>query len=107
MMVAEVFGKLHKNVLWDIETLGCSESFRQLNFEPMQILTKVGVASRMMPSYQMTRDGFTMLAMGFTGSTAASFKERYISAFNQMAEALIIYHQANPLHLLPHLGSTH
>ncbi len=31
--VAEVFGKEHKNVLRDIENIGCSENFRKLNFE--------------------------------------------------------------------------
>lgn len=34
--VAETFGKEHKNVLRDIETLGCSEEFNQLNFEPIK-----------------------------------------------------------------------
>ena len=36
--VAETFGKEHKNVLRDIETLGCSEEFNQLNFEPIKYL---------------------------------------------------------------------
>jgi Rha family phage regulatory protein len=34
--------------------------------------------------YLMTRDGFTFLAMGFTGARAAEFKERYIAEFNRM-----------------------
>ena len=34
--VAETFGKEHKNVLRDIETLGCSEEFNQLNFETIK-----------------------------------------------------------------------
>lgn len=36
----------------------------------------------------MTRDGFTFLAMGFTGERAAQFKEAYISAFNEMENRL-------------------
>jgi hypothetical protein len=36
--------------------------------------------------YEMTRDGFTFLAMGFTGKEAARWKEAYIAAFNAMAE---------------------
>lgn len=38
--------------------------------------------------YYMTRDGFTFLAMGFTGKVAAKFKEAYINAFNEMEEML-------------------
>ena len=38
--------------------------------------------------YYMTRDGFTFLAMGFTGKVAAQFKEAYINAFNEMEEKL-------------------
>lgn len=38
--------------------------------------------------YYMTRDGFTFLAMGFTGKVAAQFKENYINAFNQMEDIL-------------------
>ena len=34
--------------------------------------------------YQMTKDGFVFLVMGFTGSKAAKFKEDYINAFNEM-----------------------
>ncbi|EGD1134269.1 Rha family transcriptional regulator, partial [Escherichia coli] len=38
--------------------------------------------------YQITRDGFAFLAMGFTGKRAAQFKEAYINAFNQMEKLL-------------------
>ena len=37
----------------------------------------------------MTRDGFTFLAMGFTGARAAAWKEKYIAAFNAMEETLV------------------
>lgn len=40
------------------------------------------------PMYYLTRDGFTFLAMGFTGRVAAQFKEAYINAFNEMEEML-------------------
>ena len=45
--------------------------------------------TRKLPCYQITRDGFAFLAMGFTGKRAAQFKEAYINAFNQMEQALI------------------
>ncbi|WP_434801549.1 Rha family transcriptional regulator [Serratia symbiotica] len=44
---------------------------------------------RKLPCYQITRDGFAFLTMGFTGQRAAQFKEAYITAFNQMELALI------------------
>jgi len=80
--VAEVFGKEHKNVLRDIQQLECSQEFAKLNFE----LCYRFVNNRSQPYYQMTRDGFTFLAMGFTGKKAAEFKEAYIHEFNRMEE---------------------
>lgn len=44
--------------------------------------------TRKLPCYQITRDGFAFLAMGFTGKRAAQFKEAYINAFNQMEKQL-------------------
>jgi len=44
--------------------------------------------TRAEPAYEMTRDGFTLLAMGFTGKTALAFKVRYIEEFNRMEAAL-------------------
>lgn len=38
ILVAEVFGKEHKNVLRDIESLHCSDEFRRLNFEQLFII---------------------------------------------------------------------
>lgn len=79
--VAEVFGKQHKNVLRDIENLDCSPEFTALNFEPSKYKDKSGKKN---PCYNMTKDGFVFLVMGFTGKKAAEFKEKYIAAFNAM-----------------------
>lgn len=89
LKVAEHFGKQHKNVLRSISMLECSPEFTQLNFE----LTSSDVIQpnggiRKEPSYEMTKDGFTFLAMGFTGKKAAQWKEAYINAFNDMADKL-------------------
>lgn len=83
--VAEVFGKEHKNVLRDIETLQCSESFSRLNFEPTSYTDRF---NREQKEYIMTRDGFTLLVMGYTGEKAMQFKEAYIKAFNEMEKEL-------------------
>jgi Rha family phage regulatory protein len=60
--IAEVFGKEHKNVIRDIENLECSQAFRKLNFEPSNYVTSQG---KEMPMYDITRDGFSFLVMGF------------------------------------------
>lgn len=84
--VAETFEKEHKNVLKDIRELDCSEEFNRLNFEPIDYFDARG---RKQPMYYMTRDGFTLLAMGYTGEKAMKFKEGYIKQFNVMEKALI------------------
>ena len=84
--VAEVFGKEHFNVLRDVENLGCSNSFRKLNFEVSEY--KVHGNNKTYKEYVMTRDGFTLLVMGYTGEKAMQFKEAYIHAFNEMEKEL-------------------
>lgn len=84
LRVAEVFGKQHKNVVRDIKSLDCSEEFRKLNFEPSKIDYQNGNIKKQLPMYYITRDGFMFLVMGFTGKTAAKWKEAYIKAFNEM-----------------------
>ena len=75
--IARVFEKEHKIVLRSIRDLDCSKSFSLLNFEESTYETERG---KEYPEYLITRDGFTFLAMGFTGAKAAEFKEKYIAA---------------------------
>ncbi|WP_214630027.1 Rha family transcriptional regulator [Paenibacillus agaridevorans] len=86
LTVAEVFGKDHKNVLRDIEILDCSEEFSRLNFEQSTYINDRG---REYPKVNMTQDGFTFLAFGYTGREAARFKEMYIGEFNRMRDELL------------------
>lgn len=88
--VAKMFGKTHQHVLRDIAKItqsksGLSEGFRQYNFVQSSYRDSTG---RKLPCYCMTRDGFTMLVMGYTGARAMKFKEAYIKRFNKM-EAFI------------------
>lgn len=89
--VAEVFGKRHKNVIQAIENLGVSEAFARPNFQPSEYTDPTG---RKLPMFNLTRDGFTMLVMGFTGEKAMKFKEAYIDAFNKMEKR--IYQRVTP-----------
>lgn len=84
MRVAEVFGKEHYNVMKAIKSLDCSEEFRAVNFNVSKIDYQNGNIKKQLPMYYITRDGFMFLVMGFTGKTAAKWKEAYIKAFNEM-----------------------
>lgn len=84
--VAETFGKEHKRVMQDIRELDCSEEFREHNFVPISYTDSI---NRKKPMFVMTRDGFTLLAMGYTGEKAMQFKEAYIKQFKAMEKALI------------------
>ena len=86
LMVAEKFGKEHKNILQSIQNLECSQCFRELNF---QLSSYTSVQGKEFPMVQMTRDGFSILVMGFTGKEAMAWKEAYINAFNLMEAELI------------------
>ncbi|MGI7969740.1 Rha family transcriptional regulator [Campylobacter coli] len=90
--VAKVFGKEHKNILRDIENilndlreigdLQCKLNF-ELSFKVRKIQGFKG-RERKYPYYNLTRDGFSLLAMGFTGKEALQWKILFINAFNEM-----------------------
>ena len=88
--IANYFKKRHKTVLRAVEKL-CEESGADRtrhNFVPgYYTLPKTGDQEHRM--YTLTRDGFVMLAMGFTGQQAKEFKWAYIDAFNAMEASLL------------------
>lgn len=83
--VAETFGKAHDKVMRDIRELGCSAEFNAANFGD---ISYVDTKNRKRKAFVMTRDGFTLLVMGYTGELAMKFKEAYIKQFNAMEKAL-------------------
>jgi Rha family phage regulatory protein len=94
--VAEHFQKQHKDVLRRIENLliDLPEEHKR-NFAPMFVTVEIGKgAVRQSPAYHLTRDGFTLLAMGFTGRKALAWKLRYIDAFNAMEAELAARREA-------------
>lgn len=89
LKVAEAFGKLHKDVVRKVESLDCSDEFNQRNFTRIPVSVDLGQGrTREGFTYEITKDGFMFLVMGFTGKKAAAIKEQYINAFNWMAEQL-------------------
>ena len=95
--IAKVFEKNHKDVLRTIMCLDLPQDFGRRNFAPSEYswVNNLGkeVKSKM---YLITRDGFTLLAMGFTGAKAMQFKIAYIEAFNTM-EAKLREQQTTPV----------
>lgn len=87
LAVAKKFGKRHNNVLRAIENIDCSPEFSLRNFEQRDFIDERGKVRRM---FNMTKDGFVFLVMGFTGKVAAEFKEDYINEFNRMADKLAV-----------------
>ena len=91
IQISEAFEKRHDNIVRAIESLECSEEFRILNFEETPYTNPQN--KQTYKAYKITRDGFTILAMGFTGKKAMAFKEAYIRAFNQMEQELLAIRQ--------------
>lgn len=87
LKVAEVFGKRHADVIRAIEDINSTEEFAERNFA-FSYYKPIG-ATRHYPMYEMTKDGFSFLVMGFTGAKADVWKERYIEAFNMMEKRLV------------------
>lgn len=87
--ISNRFGRQHKDVLEAIRSLDCSPEFGRRNFTPSVYHNSQNKAQ---PMFELTRDGFVFLCMGFTGPQAALWKERYIVAFNEMENVL----RANP-----------
>lgn len=86
LIISEAFCKNHRDVLRTIERLECSQEFRERNFAPSSYQSE---QNKPQPCYNITRDGFTFLAMGFTGKKAAQFKEAFIAQFNKMEKILL------------------
>ncbi|HGE7088373.1 TPA: Rha family transcriptional regulator [Klebsiella aerogenes] len=89
LAVAEAFGKQHFHILRSIETLDIPTDFSSIPFSMQDMEITVGKGARRKSKiYRMTKDGFMLLVMGFTGKKAMAVKIAYINAFNEMAKQL-------------------
>ncbi|EBR9219552.1 Rha family transcriptional regulator [Salmonella enterica] len=93
--VANFFGKLHKDVLKKIRSLECSPAFTTANFCAVVVTARAGFDEREIEAFEMTKNGFIFLVMGFTGKKAAAFKEAYIAEFDRM-EAELLQQKTQP-----------
>lgn len=87
--VAKRFGKEHKHVLAAIRQILAAENSATKFFHE----TAFEYRGQRFPEYLMNRDGFALLAMGFTGKEAVTWKLKYIEAFNQMEKQLAAQHK--------------
>lgn len=87
LIIAEYFGKQHKHIMRDLRELmtDCPEEFNGSNFGLVEYYDSKGEKR---PMYTLTRDGFMLLSMGFTGANATKLKIAFIDAFNKMEAAL-------------------
>ncbi|WP_370577935.1 Rha family transcriptional regulator [Snodgrassella alvi] len=90
--VAKAFGKAHKHILAKIEEICMQvpDSFGERNFALLEkeVKSNLGNGTYKTNLYELTKDGFILLVMGFTGKNAMSIKIAYINAFNAIAEKL-------------------
>ena len=68
--LSDKFGKVHSKVLIDIKKLHCSEGFRDANFRPSSFTTS---QNKVLPHYEITRNGFAFLRMGWPGAKAGQW----------------------------------
>ena len=86
LTVAEMFEKKHKHVLEKIEKIlndsaeNSAQCFHKTRYKD--------TSGKWNTKYLMNRDGFTFLAMGFTGKKADAWKWKYIDAFNAMEKII-------------------
>lgn len=92
LMVAKAFGKMHKHVLRDIKRI-CTqlpEIFIKPNFRIAERDIGTGIGEiRKVPFYNLTRDAFALLTMGFTGKKAMDWKVKFLEAFSAMENELL------------------
>jgi len=92
-LIADKFKKRHSDVLRAIRSLEIDRDFWKRNFALRLKTKQLTVGNTREKYYTLTRDGFTVLVMGFTGREAMKFKLEYIEAFNKMEATL---HQSIP-----------
>lgn len=87
-LVAEVFGKNHKDVMKAIRNLTEGSAQNCAVHQMFSESTYLNEQNKEQPMFIMNQDGFTLLAMGFNGKKAMEFKLKYIEAFNKMKKEI-------------------
>ena len=104
-LVAEVFGKNHKDVMKAIRNLTEGSAQNCAVLEMFSESTYLNEQNKEQPMFIMNQDGFTLLAMGFNGKKAMEFKLKYIEAFNKMKKEIEVTKPSVPQNYLEALKS--
>lgn len=89
LMIADKFGKQHGHILRSIDKFEIPDLFRQSNFGlALQNVAMPNGAKKETKVYEISRDGFSLLVMGFTGKKAMAWKIKFLEAFNAMEKQL-------------------
>ena len=86
--IARVFSKQHKDILETIRNKTRNEETKNFNERNFRLVEYKDAKGEMRPTYQLTKDGFSFIAMGLTGKKADLFKIAFINAFNKMEKLL-------------------
>ena len=86
VIISKVFSKVHRDLMRDIKRLECSVKFKADNFVMSYHITS---RNRKIECFEIKEDGFYFLAMGFTGSKAAKWKESFILEFKRLRTGTI------------------
>lgn len=102
--VSDHFGKVHRQILRDIRDLICDAG--EFGRHSFVLSSYKSLQNKELPCYEMTRDGFSLLAMGFTGKPAIEWKIKYINAFNKM-EAEILSNRTKEISVMDELNKAY
>ena len=102
LSVAAVFEKRHADIIAKISEFP-TDDFNERNFSLVKYQDQKG---EFRPMYKMTRDGFSLLVMGFTGERAYKWKIEFIAAFNKM-EAMIKRGNSHLDAIINNMGALH
>ena len=103
--VADHFGKIHRDVMRAVDKL-ISDIGEEKGGVFYAHSSYISEQNKTLPCYSMTRDGFSLLAMGFTGVDAQQWKIKYITAFNAM-EAEILSNRTKEISVMDELNKAY
>lgn len=89
-IIANYFNKRHSDVIRKIESLILDESAEFFNECKIALVNYIDAKGESRKEYQLTRDQFIFVAMGFTGKKANQFKTEFIKNFNFMERELLV-----------------
>lgn len=102
LIVAKVFDRDHYHLMRDIRNITKSDVYKKRNQSNFGLCYKINelANNKRVPYYEMDRQGFEILAMGFTGEKALEWKFKYSDAFATMEE--LLKQQQSPQPYMPH-----